>query len=78
MNAPESTTTPRKRTLGDMSAQELVRTANDEMGGLDRKLQALLTGGQEITGTDLLIVNAYLGSVRSRLAVAESKMEAGE
>lgn len=62
----------RKRTLGDLTPIELAESIERELTGLDAKLQNLLVerdASEPITGTDLLIVNAYLGSVRARAAV---------
>lgn len=58
-------------TLNDLTATELVTSANTEAGGLDAKLQKLHA---DADADDKLLVNAYLGSIRARLSVAEMKL----
>jgi hypothetical protein len=64
------------RTLGDMTPSELVRAARDELAGLV-ELARKLNGnyGPDETASNELYIGAYHGSIGSKLAVAESKLE---
>jgi hypothetical protein len=64
------------RTLADMTPAELVRAARDELAGLV-ELARKLNGnyGPNETENNELYIGAYHGSIGSKLAVAESKLE---
>ncbi|MGH7745390.1 MAG: hypothetical protein ACREQ5_11450 [Candidatus Dormibacteria bacterium] len=60
------------RTLGDLTARELVATARDEFNGLTKYLRQPMknyTPRQQ----DLLL-DAYAGSINSRLLLADDKI----
>jgi hypothetical protein len=70
----DATTQPRK--MSDLTVEELLRSAQSETVGLgaliDREVMPLLTGEDHKWTRTLL--NAYLGSIGSRIANAEMKV----
>jgi hypothetical protein len=63
--------------LGDLTALELLQSARHELTGLVELAQKLADGSNTYSREDLdLYLGAYQGSIASKIAVAESKVEA--
>jgi len=57
-------------TLGQLTVIELLDTASHEVSGLTAKVETLT-----LPDDDRLIVEAYLGSIGARIAVARDKLD---
>lgn len=77
----EATREEDRRTMGELTTTELVCSAWRESGALagllEREVLPLLEG-REDGGNVALLLNAYVGSIRARLAVAECKLAEAE
>lgn len=57
------------RTLGELTVEELLKSAQSEVVALGNKLDDLITNDE-----DAYLVRAYIGSVGARIAVAKAKL----